>query len=82
MKATEAEEDIVMGATITAQDGDSQRLDVAEEPIALVYRARMNQSGLLSASIATHITEKVMQLRKTLGEEQFSTLHCVAELNL
>eukprot|EP00428_Durinskia_dybowskii_P066940 CAMPEP_0170363018 /NCGR_PEP_ID=MMETSP0117_2-20130122/4638_1 /TAXON_ID=400756 /ORGANISM="Durinskia baltica, Strain CSIRO CS-38" /LENGTH=1545 /DNA_ID=CAMNT_0010617467 /DNA_START=31 /DNA_END=4668 /DNA_ORIENTATION=- len=82
MKATEAEEDVVMGATITAQDGDSQRLDVAEEPIALVYRARMNQSGLLSASIATHITEKVMQLRKTLGEEQFSTLQCVAELNL
>jgi hypothetical protein len=80
--ATAAGDDEVMGTTITAQEGDSQRLDVAVEPIVQVQKLRMEQSGYLGASVEMHLTEKFTQLARTLGEEQFSTLRCIADLQL
>jgi hypothetical protein len=80
--ATASGDDEVMGTTITAQDGDSQRLDVAIEPIMQVHKLRLEQSGYLGASVEMHLTEKFTQLARTLGEEQFSTLRCIADLKL
>lgn len=74
--------DAEMGVAITAQNGDSLQLDVPEAPIATVHRYRLQQSGLLTASMEAHLTEKLSQLCRTLGEEQFSTLRCIADLNL
>jgi hypothetical protein len=67
---------------ITAATGDAQVLDTAVEPIVEVHKLRMMQSGLLTASIEAHLTEKLSQLCRTLGEEQFSTLRCIADLGL
>lgn len=78
----DAEEGIEMGTFITAQTGDSLSLDVPEVPLLIVHRSRLRQSGLLSASVEAHLKEKLSQLCRTLGEEQFSTLHCIAELQL
>jgi hypothetical protein len=76
------QDEAAVGAAITAQEGDAQRLDVADEPIVLVHKARMEQSGLLTASLEAHLTQKFTQLCRTLGEEQFSSLTCVVELGL
>jgi hypothetical protein len=42
----------------------------------------MEQSGYLGASVEMHLTEKFAQLARTLGEEQFSSLRCIADLEL
>jgi hypothetical protein len=82
LAATAPGDDEVMGSAITAQDGDSQRLDVSVEPIVQVHKLRMEQSGYLGASVEMHLTEKFTQLARTLGEEQFSSLRCIADLEL
>ena len=71
-----------MGGAITAADGDGANLDVCELPLLTVLRARLTDSYLLNASIEVHLTEKFTQLSRTLGEEQFANLGCIADLNL
>ena len=71
-----------MTNTITIQDGDQLLLDCTIEPIVQLYYNRIKQSGILNATLHAHLTEKFSQLCRTLGEELFSQLECIAELDL
>ena len=74
--------DVNMGAAVTAADGDSANLDICELPLLTLLRDRLTNSYILDASVETHLTYKFTQLSRTLGEQQFASLCCIADLGL